>query len=259
MTIDHTPTTTPRPNAANKAPGSVSPAGPVLHGEEQPSHQRAGDGRWAVGVVDVQNDFCEGGSLAVEGGAEVAGRIRGWLDTSADRWVARFATADRHPAGLVGHFTPDGVVPEPPATWPAHCVAGTTGSELHLDLLRGAHEGDLFDTMVAKGQASAAFSGFEGTTADGTTLTEWLRDREVDGVEVCGIATDHCVRATAADALDAGFRVRVITDLCAGIDPASVEHALADLAAAGAEITTTTELDAVAIAGHDARSTRADR
>ncbi len=223
--------------------GAAVNTDPTHAGDVSGDRPRGNDGRWAVGVVDVQNDFCEGGSLAVAGGAEVAGRIRRWLDTGADRWVARFATADRHPAGLVGHFTPDGVVPEPPATWPPHCVAGTPGSDLHSDLLQGDDEGDLFDTVVAKGQASAAFSGFEGTTANGATLTDWLREREIDGVELCGIATDHCVRATADDALAAGFRVRVVTDLCAGIDPIAVDAVLAELTAAGAEITTTVDLD----------------
>jgi len=200
--------------------------------------------RWALGVVDVENDFCEGGSLAVAGGGAVARGVRAWLDAEPDRWAARFATADRHPADLPGHFAPAGEAPNFVDTWPPHCVAGTPGAELHPDLLDGRTEDQRFDVVVAKGQATAAYSGFEGTTADGTGLARWLRDRDIDGIELCGIATDHCVRATAADALAAGFRVRLVLDLCAGIDPDAVAAAVADLVAGGAEATTTAELAA---------------
>lgn len=194
--------------------------------------------RWALGVVDVENDFCEGGSLAVEGGAEVARRIRAHIEANPGRWAARFATADRHPVGLADHFASDGVDPNFVDTWPSHCVAGTPGAELHPNLVGGTTETALFDVLVEKGQTSAAYSGFEGTTPDGLGLADWLRARAIDGIEVCGIATDHCVRATAADALAEGFRVRVLTDLSAGIDDEAVATALRDLEAAGAEIVT---------------------
>jgi nicotinamidase/pyrazinamidase len=192
--------------------------------------------RWALGVVDVENDFCEGGSLAVEGGAAVAARIRAHIEANPRRWAARFATADRHPAGLADHFATEGTDPNYVDTWPSHCVAGTHGAELHPNLVGGTTESALFDVLVEKGQATAAYSGFEGTTADGLSLADWLRARAIDGVEVCGIATDHCVRATAADALAEGFRVRILTDLCVGIDDDAVAAALRDLEAAGAEI-----------------------
>lgn len=198
--------------------------------------------RWALGVVDVENDFCEGGSLAVQGGAAVAGRIRDWMDAQPRRWVARFATADRHPPELADHFAAEGSEPDYRGSWPAHCVAGTHGAELHDALVRGVPESALFDAVVEKGQRSAAYSGFEGTTTDGLPLADWLRARAVDGVELCGIATDHCVRATAADALAEGFRVRVVLDLSAGIDDDAVAAALDGLRAAGAEIVTTDEL-----------------
>ncbi|NLD78667.1 MAG: isochorismatase family protein [Acidimicrobiales bacterium] len=198
--------------------------------------------RWALGVVDVENDFCEGGSLAVEGGAEVARRIREHIEANPGRWAARFATADRHPAGLENHFAPEGTDPNYVDTWPSHCVAGTPGAELHPNLLEGTTETALFDVLVEKGQTSAAYSGFEGTTADGLSLAGWLRARGIDGIEVCGIATDHCVRATAADALAEGFQVRVLTDLSVGIDPDAITKALDDLEAAGAEIVTTTDV-----------------
>lgn len=222
---------------------SVAPGEPVLDGRPDASRDRdRGPLRWAIGVVDVQNDFCEGGSLAVEGGAEVARRVRAWLDDEIGRWAVRFGTADRHPPTLSDHFAEPGTDPNYVDSWPAHCVAGTPGSELHPNLLGDEDETDLFDVLVEKGQHSAAYSGFEGTTPNGVPLAEWLRDHDIDGLELTGIATDHCVRATASDALDEGFAVRIVIDLCAGIDDAAVEAALADLEARGAEVVTSAEL-----------------
>ncbi len=198
--------------------------------------------RWALGVVDVQNDFCEGGSLAVPGGADAARRIRELIEAHPRRWAARYATADRHPAELPGHFAAAGTEPTYVESWPPHCVAGTPGAELHPNLVGGTTETMLFDALVEKGQTTAAYSGFEGVTADGVGLADWLRARAIDGVELCGIATEHCVRATAADALNEGFKVRVITDLSAGIDRSAIAEALLDLQAGGAEIVTTDDL-----------------
>lgn len=200
--------------------------------------------RWALGVIDVENDFCEGGSLAVEGGAELAGRIRRWIESEPRRWAARFASADRHPAGLEDHFAPEGSDPDYATTWPSHCVAGTWGSELHPNLLAGTNQSALFDVLVEKGQHSAAYSAFEGTTPDGDPLADWLRARAIDGIELTGIATDYCVRATALDALREGFRVRLVQDLCVGIAPETIRAALAELADAGAEIVTSDQLAA---------------
>lgn len=202
--------------------------------------------RWAIGVIDVENDFCEGGSLAVEGGAAVAGRIRQWIDSEPDRWVARFATADRHPVELPGHFAPPGEDPNFVDTWPPHCVVGTPGADLHPELLGDSGVTDLFDVLVEKGQRTAAYSGFEGTTPDGSTLERWLRSRAVDGVELVGIATDHCVRATALDAVRSGFHVRVLTDLCVGITPESVAASMKEMSDAGVEVVTTTDLPRIA-------------
>lgn len=209
-----------------------------LHPTSTPATPR----RWALGVVDVENDFCEGGSLAVEGGGAVAAGVRRWIEASPERWAARFATADRHPADLAGHFVGDGVEPDFVDSWPSHCVAGTPGAELHPNLVGGTTETALFDVLVAKGQASAAYSGFEGTTPDGTSLADWLRARAIEGVELTGIATDVCVAATARSALEEGFAVRVVVDLCAGISPDGVAAAVADLRARGAEVVTTAEL-----------------
>ena len=175
----------------------------------------------AVIVVDVQNDFCEGGSLAVAGGAAVAEAISArLLEDDVDLVVA---TRDHH-IDPGAHFsaTPDFV-----DTWPTHCVVGTEGVQLHPNLDTSRVEA-IFD----KGEYAAAYSGFEGFS-EGVGMTEWLRDHDIDSVEVIGIATDHCVRATALDAARNGFATTVRLDLTAGVARSTVEAALVQLAAAG--------------------------
>jgi nicotinamidase/pyrazinamidase len=180
----------------------------------------------ALVVVDVQNDFCEGGSLAVAGGAAVAAAISSHLQTAGGRYEHVVATRDHH-VDPGGHFAEH---PDFLDTWPAHCVVGTGGVELHPDLDRGPLEA-IFD----KGEYAAAYSGFEGT-ADGVPLADWLRERGVDAVDIAGIATDHCVRATALDAVGNGFSTRVLLNLTAGVAEASTEAALEQLRSAGVEL-----------------------
>jgi nicotinamidase/pyrazinamidase len=180
----------------------------------------------ALIVDDVQNDFCEGGSLAVAGGSAVARAINDLLagDHGYDHVVA---TKDYH-IDPGDHFSDN---PDFNKSWPPHCVAGTEGSELHPDLDASAIEAEF-----RKGQYSAAYSGFEGTDDDGTPLADWLRARGVDEVDVVGIATDYCVRATAIDAARAGFKTRVLVNLTAGVAAESTAKALDDLSAAGVEL-----------------------
>ncbi|RBY95789.1 nicotinamidase [Blastococcus sp. TF02-8] len=175
----------------------------------------------ALIVVDVQNDFCEGGSLAVAGGAAVAAAVTEHVRTAGYDHVV--ATRDHHVDP--GHHFADS--PDFVETWPAHCVVGTDGVELHPALDRGPIEA-VFD----KGEHAAAYSGFEGAS-DGTGLADWLRERGVDAVDVVGIATDHCVRATALDAVAAGFGTRVLLPLTAGVAEGTVEAALEQLRTAG--------------------------
>ena len=179
----------------------------------------------ALIVVDVQNDFCEGGSLAVQGGAAVAASIADLLagDHGYDLVVA---TRDHH-IDPGPHFsdTPDFV-----DSWPVHCVAGSEGAAMHRDV-----RSDAIEAYFRKGAYTAAYSGFEGD-ADGVSMRDWLRERGVEKLDIVGIATDHCVRATALDALDAGFEVRVLTDLCAPVDEARGEAALQELVKAGAQL-----------------------
>jgi nicotinamidase/pyrazinamidase len=180
----------------------------------------------ALLVVDVQNDFTEGGSLAVDGGAEVAARISEHLRSTTGEYAHVVATRDHH-VDPGGHFAEQ---PDYVDTWPAHCVVGTGGEELHPRLDRGPLEA-VFD----KGEYAAAYSGFEGR-ADGVPLADWLRAHGVDAVDIVGIATDHCVRASALDAVREGFATRVLLPLTAGVAEATTEAALAQLRAAGVEL-----------------------
>ncbi|HJQ41958.1 MAG TPA: isochorismatase family protein [Jatrophihabitantaceae bacterium] len=178
-------------------------------------------GTRAVVVVDVQNDFCEGGSLAVAGGSEVARAVSARLaEGGYDHAVA---TRDHH-IDPGAHFSDH---PDYADSWPAHCVVGTDGVELHPELDRSSIEA-VFD----KGEFAAAYSGFEGAS-DGVGLGDWLREHDVDTLEVVGIATDHCVRATALDAARLGLATTVRLDLTAGVARQTVDAALEQLRAAG--------------------------
>jgi len=181
----------------------------------------------ALLVVDVQNDFCEGGSLAVTGGASVAARI-GSLLGREDRggYPVVVATRDHH-IDPGDHFSRE---PDFVDSWPPHCVVGTEGAEFHPALAPRP-----FDAVFHKGEHEAAYSGFEGSTLDDEPLADWLRERGVDEVEVCGLAADYCVRATALDAAAAGFRTHVLLDLTAAVAPDRFGATLEALDAAGVE------------------------
>jgi nicotinamidase/pyrazinamidase len=189
----------------------------------------------ALIVVDVQNDFCEGGSLAVRGGADVAFRIgellHKWHEAEpADRQYEFVVATRDHHIDPGDHFS---IEPDFEHSWPRHCVAGTDGVSFHPNL-----DPQPFDAIFDKGEYAAAYSGFEGKSHEGgRDLADWLRDKGVTDVDVCGIATDYCVRATALDARQAGFETTVLTELTAGVAPGSTEQALADLRAAGVTLT----------------------
>ncbi|OUM39721.1 isochorismatase family protein [Arthrobacter sedimenti] len=202
----------------------------------------------ALIIVDVQNDFCEGGSLAVQGGAQVAADISDHIDEQAGSYDYIVATQDWH-IDPGSHFseTPDFI-----DSWPVHCVADTKGSDFHRDL-----DTESIDAVFRKGQFEAAYSGFEGVKApddevptgeqklgggavdsdeDPLTLDDWLRDHDVDDVVIAGLATDYCVRATALDALQAGYSVTVMADLTRGVHEDRSEDALDELESAGVEL-----------------------
>ncbi len=188
----------------------------------------------ALFIIDVQNDFTEGGSLGVDGGNAVAAGITSYLRSHRDEYGVVFASRDWHNAtgNNGGHFA-DGAAPDYVETWPVHCVAGTPGAEYNP-----AIDTSLIDVNVRKGQGVPAYSIFEGTTDDGETVEQKLDELGVSDVDVVGIATDYCVRASALDALDVHRRVRVMTDLVAGVAADSSAAALAELGEAGAELIT---------------------
>ena len=189
--------------------------------------------RRALIVVDVQNDFCPGGSLAVANGDTVAERISDWIESGREQYQLVVATMDWHPSPKGGpqpfdHFSDK---PNYRTTWPLHCVAGTAGAELHADLLLPA------DTVIIrKGQVAAAYSGFEGHDELGRPLAELLRQNDIDCVDVVGLATDYCVKATAMDAIANGLSVRILSQLVAGVSASSTERALEELREAGVAV-----------------------
>lgn len=186
----------------------------------------------ALFIIDVQNDFTEGGALGVEGGAAVAAAISEHVRAHPDSYDVVFASRDWHDPDNDngGHFAIDRE-PDFVGTWPQHCMAGTDGAEYHPAVDTG-----LIDIHVRKGQGVPAYSIFEGTTDDGRRFGVALDELGVTDVDVVGIATDYCVRASTLDALAAGRRVRVLSDLVAGVAPASSAAALLELAAAGATV-----------------------
>lgn len=199
----------------------------------------------ALIVVDVQNDFCEGGSLAVAGGAGVAAAVRDLVAANpADEppdpvhvsggtpvYAHIVATRDHH-IDPGDHFSRE---PDYVASWPEHCVAGTPGADFHPGFAPAADAGEI-DEVFRKGAHAAAYSGFEGTAADGTPLAAWLRGHGVTGVDVVGIATDHCVKATALDAVREGFTTRVLLSLTAGVAAATTHRAMDEMRGAGVEL-----------------------
>src|SRR5215469_4954614 len=181
----------------------------------------------ALIIVDVQNDFCEGGSLAVAGGAAVARSISSLLANGSHGYDHVVATKDYH-VHPGGHFADEPVYAH---SWPPHCVAGSPGADFHPDLVT-----EPVEAVFRKGAHAAAYSGFEGADDDGTPLADWLRQHDIDQVDIAGIATDYCVRATAADAAANGFRTNVLLGLTAGVAPGTTADAIAWLRDGGVTV-----------------------
>lgn len=188
-------------------------------------------GKRALIVVDVQNDFCEGGSLAVAGGAQAASDISTYLEGNPGYDLV-VATRDAH-IEPGAHFSD---APDFVDSWPAHCVVGTPGQDLHPSLTFRA-----FDGIFDKGNYEAAYSGFEGEDTAGRGLDEFLAESGVTDVDICGIATDYCVRATAQDAAMLGYVTTVLTDLTAAVAPDRLDAAYEALADSGVALSTSTE------------------
>ncbi|WP_066043450.1 isochorismatase family protein [Herbiconiux solani] len=193
----------------------------------------------ALFIIDVQNDFIEGGALGVTGGEAVAEGISRMLAAHPDAYEFVIASRDWHDPDNDngGHFAGD-AEPDFVTTWPVHCVAGTWGAEYHDDLTTNA-----IDHHVRKGQGEPAYSIYEGVTEEGGTVRELLDANGITRIDVAGLATDYCVRASALDALEHGRRVRIITDLVAGVSPEASRAAIAELAHAGADLITSDHVD----------------
>jgi len=189
----------------------------------------------ALLIVDVQNDFTEDGALAVAGGDAVAAAVTAFLAAHSVDYDVIIASRDWHDAGgdNGGHFAE---MPDFIDSWPVHCVAGSEGAEYDPLLVT-----DAVTHHVRKGQGKPAYSMFEGQTEIGETVGAILTAAGALSADVVGLATDHCVRATALDAIAHGVRVRIFTDLVAGVALRSSEAALAELVHAGAELAESTE------------------
>lgn len=180
----------------------------------------------ALLVVDVQVDFCESGALACKGGAGVASAITEHIKSGTQTYDFVIASRDWHTPNDSngGHFP----------LWPLHCIAGEPGAEYHPNL-----DSSLIDFHIKKGQGSHGYSLFEGTTDEAESATELLERLGVNEVDVVGIATDHCVRASALDAQRLGIRTRVITSLTAGVDSKTTELAIDELIDSGVVVVAT--------------------
>jgi nicotinamidase/pyrazinamidase len=179
----------------------------------------------ALVIVDVQNDFCEGGSLAVAGGAAVARAVSDYLAGPNGAGYDHVVASQDFHVDPGEHFSAE---PDYFSSWPAHCVADSAGAQFHPDL-----DTSRIEEIFRKGRYAAAYSGFEGTNSDGDSLDSWLAKHGVTDVDVVGIATDYCVYATAADAAKAGFATRVLLNLTAGVDPHTTAAAVEKLRDAG--------------------------
>jgi nicotinamidase/pyrazinamidase len=184
----------------------------------------------ALIVVDVQRDFCEGGSLAVPGGDAVAAGITDLIDAAGDAYRLVVATRDWH-VDPGSHFAPTGEEPDYVNTWPVHCVAGTEGADWHPDLRLPEQV-----VVISTGEYGAGYSGFEGHDDEGRALMEVLEGDGIEGVDVVGIATSFCVKETALDAVKAGFATRVLAPLTADVDSAATYDTLERLRRKGVKI-----------------------
>lgn len=187
----------------------------------------------ALFIIDVQNDFCEGGALACQGGAMVAQKITDYLKSNKAAYDFVIASKDWHTPNDSngGHFPPQGQEPDYVNNWPLHCIAGESGAEYHKNL-----DSSLIDIHIKKGQGQHGYSIFEGTTDEGERIQDLLPRLGISDVDVVGIATDYCVRASSLDAKAEGLSVRVITSLTAGVAASSTDAAIDEMVDAGVQV-----------------------
>ena len=187
----------------------------------------------ALFIIDVQNDFCEGGALACQGGAMVAQKITDYLKSNKSAYDFVIASRDWHTPNDSngGHFPPYGQEPDYVNNWPLHCIAGEPGAEYHKNL-----DFSLIDIHIKKGQGQHGYSIFEGSTDEGERIQDLLPRLGISDVDVVGIATDYCVRASSLDAKAEGLSVRVITSLTAGVAASSTDAAIDEMVDAGVHV-----------------------
>jgi nicotinamidase/pyrazinamidase len=184
----------------------------------------------AILIVDVQNDFTEGGSLGVNGGSALATKISEHLAKSGDEYALVIGSRDWHDSQSDngGHFSEN---PDHVHTWPPHCVSGTPGAEYHPGINQS-----LIDEHIRKGQGKPAYSAFEGETETGQTIPELIAAKKITELVLVGIATDYCVRESALDAVKIGIKVTLLPELCVGIDPAGSIRAIREMSDGGVEV-----------------------
>lgn len=187
----------------------------------------------ALLVIDVQVDFCEGGALACSGGAKIARDITDHINKNRGSYDYVIASRDWHTPNSLndGHFPPAGDEPDFVLTWPLHCIAGEAGADYHENL-----DASLIDIHIKKGQDANGYSIFDGTAENGKSFLDHARELGITDVDVVGIATDYCVRASSLDAKANGFQVRVITSLTAGVADATTEEAIDEMVDAGVQV-----------------------
>jgi nicotinamidase/pyrazinamidase len=187
--------------------------------------------RNALVIVDVQNDFCEGGSLPVVGGTAVAANVASHVRKHRSEYDLVVATRDYHEEPG-DHFATQ---PDFVDSWPKHCVIGTHGADLCTPISELVRE-ELVQSVVDKGRRTAAYSGFEAMDPNGHPLLDVLREAGIDSVHICGLATDYCVLATALDARKHELPVRVLVNLCAAVAEQSGQRALEKMKSAGCKL-----------------------
>jgi nicotinamidase/pyrazinamidase len=187
----------------------------------------------AIIVVDPQPDFFEGGALPVAGATDTVARIARYLRDHADEFSMKVVTQDWH-VDPGDHWSD---APNFVTSWPVHCVADSNGAALDTSL--ADHH---WDAVIRKGRHEGAYSGFDGVDESGASLAAVLASAGIEDVSVVGFATDHCVMATALDALELGFDVKVLLDLCAGVDHGTTMAAVATMANAGVSIAASSDV-----------------
>ena len=166
--------------------------------------------------------------MSVDGGERVASSISSYIATNGSSYDVIVVTRDWH-IDPGSHFSSE---PDFVDTWPPHCVANTAGASFHPNLNK-ACDVTALAVCISKGAYEAAYSGFEGTDEHGASLHELLRSRRIAAVDIVGLATDYCDKATALDAMKLGYEVRLLTSMCAGVSPETTRIAMDEMSSSG--------------------------